>query len=99
MTSPEPYLRHVQAPPQWIGTTWDGTNVPEIDRLLADHGITATVMQAGTSTLLLLINGSSSTYAPNETVVIASDDGVSWRHEPARRSLVGLVPITTYYVS
>lgn len=91
------YTKYVEAPTQWASVGWSGQNLTEIDSLFTAHEITATVMQAGTSTLLIIIGGSSFTYAVGEQVVICNAGG-DWKHEPTRRNLAGLVPLTDYYV-
>lgn len=92
------YAKYVEAPRQWASVGWSGQNLAEIDSLFTAHNIPADVMQAGTSTLLIIIGGISQTYAIGEQVVICNDGGKTWRHEPARRNLDGLVPLTDYYV-
>lgn len=91
------YPKYVEAPTQWASVGWSGQNLAEIDALFTAHEIAATVMQAGTDTLLIIIGGSSFTYTVGEQVVI-SNAGGEWRHEPTRRNLSGLVPLTDYYV-
>ncbi|GAA4835970.1 hypothetical protein [Saccharopolyspora rosea] len=93
------YPKFVEAPTQWASVGWSGQNLAEIQALFTAHGIKATVMQAGTDTLLIIIGGASLTYAVGEQVVICSDDGATWRHDSARRDLAGLVPLTDYYVN
>ena len=92
------YTKYVEAPTQWASVGWSGQNLAEIEALFTAHSIDAQVMQAGTNTLLIIIGGTSQTYAVGEQVVICNDGGKTWRHEPARRNLAGLVPLSDYYI-
>lgn len=93
------YPKFVQAPAQWAARGWSGQNLTEIEALVTSHEIEATVMQAGTNTLLILVGGASYTYKVGEQVVIANDGGTRWRLDPARRNLDGLVPLSDFYVT